>query len=115
MCNMLDVIKFKKFFKKKQWCKSLKIDEKVTSLNVEVHAETFAYQIYFFKMLLCVRLARQNLSRKKSFKIYNFHCYQVIVYTKVGHPLNNTKKLPVIPKFEKCSFSFSPSLQLIRS
>ena len=36
MCNMFDVIKFKKFFeKKKQWCKGPKIDEKVTHLNVE--------------------------------------------------------------------------------
>ena len=66
MRNMFDVIKFKKFFekKKKQWCKGPKIDEKVTSLNVEVHAKTFAYQIFFFLMLLCARLAHQNLSRK---------------------------------------------------
>ena len=49
MRNMFDVIKFKKFFekKKKQWCKGPKIDEKVTSLNVEVHRKTFAYQIFF--------------------------------------------------------------------
>ena len=33
--------------KKKQWCKGPKIDEKVKSLNVEVHAKTFAYQIFF--------------------------------------------------------------------
>ena len=32
---------------KKNWCKGPKIDEKVTSLNVEVHAKTFAYQIFF--------------------------------------------------------------------
>ena len=33
--------------KKNQWCPSPKRDEKVTSLNVEVLAETFAYQIFF--------------------------------------------------------------------
>ena len=38
---------------KKQWSKRPKIGEKVTSLNVEVHTKTFAYQ---------------NLSRKKSIK-----------------------------------------------
>ena len=71
MCNMFIVIKFitlKKFFgKKKQWRKGPKADEKVTSLNVEVHAKTFAYQIFSLKkMLLCARLAHQNLSKKLS-------------------------------------------------
>ena len=48
MCNMFDVIKFKKFFeKKKKMAQGLKIDEKVASLNVEVHAKTFSYQIFF--------------------------------------------------------------------
>ena len=39
--------------KKKQWCKGPKIDEKVTSLNVEVHAKTFAYQIFFLNATVC--------------------------------------------------------------
>ena len=68
MCNMFDVIKFnKKFFEKKNsGSKVQKTDEKVTSLNVEVHAKPFAYQIFFFYILLvlCARLAHQNLSRK---------------------------------------------------
>ena len=57
---MFDVIKFKKFLekkkkqKKKQWCKGPKTDEKVASLNVEVHAKTFAYQIFvFFNGTVC--------------------------------------------------------------
>ena len=55
MCNMFDVIKFKKFFEKKtkQCSKGPKIDEKVTSLNVEVHAKTFAYQIFFLNATVC--------------------------------------------------------------
>ena len=56
MCIIFDVIKFKKFFQKKtnkqtkekQCCKGQKIDEKVTSLNAEVHTKTFTYQIFFF-------------------------------------------------------------------
>ena len=32
----------------KNWCEVPKIDEKVISLNVEVHAKTFAYQIFSF-------------------------------------------------------------------
>ena len=38
---------------KKNWCKGPKIDEKVTSLNVEVHAKTFAYQIFFLNATVC--------------------------------------------------------------
>ena len=33
---------------KKNGCEVPKIDEKVISLNVEVHAKTFAYQIFSF-------------------------------------------------------------------
>ena len=44
----------KKETKKKQWCKGPKTDEKVASLNVEVHAKTFAYQIFvFFNATVC--------------------------------------------------------------
>ena len=52
MCYMFNVIKFKKFFekkKKRKWCKGPKTDEKVTSLNAEVHSKTFAHQIFFVK------------------------------------------------------------------
>ena len=35
--------------KKTHWCKGPKVAEKVTSLNVEVHAKTFANQIFFLK------------------------------------------------------------------
>ena len=38
---------------KKNWCKGPKIDEKVTSLNVEVHAKTLAYQIFFLNATVC--------------------------------------------------------------
>ena len=78
MCNMSDIIRSS--LKKKNWCKGPKIDEKVTSLNVEDLMQKLLLIKSFFLNALCARLAHQNLSRKKSIKK---KIYQIIIYNKL--------------------------------